>query len=98
MSMLAAATRKLRGSVSDGSEESLATSECDSDAPRGSRHAAPLSPLVGGLLGRSYQCQPSHIPGMFRHRLMPGLSHLYGTPGKLHCCFAFCIFNDVCFN
>lgn len=79
----ATAARLLRGSVSDGSEESLATSEGDSENGL-SRHAAPVSPLVGPIGMRGYRCHPSVIPGHFRHRITPsaltGLAHLY--PGE----------------
>ncbi|XP_078484078.1 transcription factor protein [Ciona intestinalis] len=60
-----AAARLLRGSVSDGSEESLPTSESE-DVLRGM--SAPISPLVGAV---RYQCHPSLIPRHYRHRMMP---------------------------
>nr|CAB3243409.1 ERF2 ETS domain-containing transcription factor [Phallusia mammillata] len=60
-----AAARLLRGSVSDGSEESLATSESE-DVAR--MMTAPISPLVGAV---RYRCHPSVIPGHYRHRVMP---------------------------
>lgn len=79
----AAAARLLRGSVSDGSEESLATSEGDDV---GRLVSAPISPLVGAV---RYQCQPSVIPGHFRHRVVPPgvaalLSQVASRFSKLH--------------
>lgn len=58
------ATRLLRGSVSDGSEESLVTSEGD-DVMRGL--SAPISPLVGS------RYRPPVIPKHLRHQFIPGL-------------------------
>ncbi|XP_039249692.2 uncharacterized protein LOC120327302 isoform X1 [Styela clava] len=79
-----AAARLLRGSVSDGSEESLPTSEADSENGNLSRHAAPISPLVGPIGLRKYHCHPSVIPGHFRHRMMPAsiLSSMYAAQGS----------------
>ncbi|CAK8677839.1 unnamed protein product [Clavelina lepadiformis] len=75
----AAAARLLRGSVSDGSEESLATASESEEISRGA--SAPISPLVGSV---RYRCHPSIIPGHFRHRVMaPGLpSILSQVPGS----------------
>lgn len=76
--------RKILGSVSDGSEESLAASEADSDNGL-YRSTAPISPLVGPYRHK-YHCQPSILPGHFRHYLSPRtVNHAYapGSPGLL---------------
>lgn len=69
------------GSVSDGSEESLAASEADSDNGL-LRNTAPISPLVGPYRHK-YHCQPSILPGHFRHYLSPrSMNHPY-APGNV---------------
>ena len=65
--MIAFPARLLRGSVSDGSEESLAATSSEGDDVM--RGAAPVSPLVRSL---RYGCHPPVIPRHFRHRVMPG--------------------------
>lgn len=68
------ATRLLRGSVSDGSEESLVTSEGD-DVMRGM--SAPISPLVGS------RYRPPVVPKHLRHPFIPGLGFLPSSPNAL---------------
>ena len=66
---ISAAARLLRGSVSDGSEESLAATSSESDDVIRTGLSAPISPLVGPV---RYGCHPSVIPRHFRHRVVAG--------------------------